>query len=164
MRLARVTVVACAAAAFFLPGSVRAEDGRAVMLRDLVQIQDGRLVYDDLAICRLDLSGKQGRKFQVHSRATAPEKGLVSRDFFVALVTRLETEIALGWAESGAVMRPSAALRALRCESLEKPIGKVDVEITLTMTDEGIQLEYKDTAKGTVDRSSNTWNDVLKSE
>lgn len=164
MQLAGATCLAIAAFGLLASSPVLAEDGRRALLRDVVQIEDGQLVYDDLAICQLNLPGKQSPKFQVHSRATAPEKGLISRDRFVAWVTSFENEVALAWAESGAVLRPSAALRALRCEPLEKPIGQVDVEVTMTMTDEGIQLEYKDTAKGTVVRSSNTWKELFPSE
>lgn len=152
MRLAGVTFLSIAAFGLFLASVVEAEDGRAVLLRDLVRVEQGQLVYDDLGICQVEAPGTQGRKIQVRSRATAPEKGLISRDYFVALVTRLESDI----------VRP--ALGSLRCEPLEKPIGQVDVEVTMTMTAEGIQYEYKDTAKGTVNRSSNTWKDLFPSE
>jgi hypothetical protein len=152
--------LAVATVGLFLSSEVRAEEGRAVLLREVVQIENGQLLYDDLAICQLNLPGKQRPKFQVRTRATAPEKGLISRDRFVAFVTTFENEVALAWAESGAVMRPSTALRALNCDPLEEPIGQVDVELTMTMTAEGIQFEYKDTAKGTVNRSSSTWKDM----
>jgi hypothetical protein len=163
MRLAGATAL-FAAIGCLVAGPTRAQDGRQGLLRDLVKTEDGQFVYDDLAICRLELPGKQSPKFQVRSRATAPEKGLISRDRFVALVTTVENEIALAWAESGAVVRPSVAMRALHCDPLEQPIGQVDIEITTTLTPEGIQFEYKDTAKNKVERSSNTWKHMVGSE
>ena len=102
----------------------------------------------------------------VSATATEAQDNFARNGFYlgvagsVGIYTELENEVALAWAESGAVMRPSTALRALNCDPLEEPIGQVDVELTMTMTAEGIQFEYKDTAKGTVNRSSSTWKDM----
>jgi len=151
-----ISIAAAASPAF-------AADATERLQRDLVQVKDGKFVYDDLSICHLNLPSGPSNKFQIRSRASAPAAGVISRDRFVALVTATEVVLSLGMAEgaSGA-QTASRALGALDCDPLDAPIGAVDIELTTTMTAEGMQVEVTSTATNKVTRSTRTWQEIYE--
>jgi hypothetical protein len=130
------------------------------LLRDLVRVDAGKLVYEDVSLCTLTPPGAAASKFQVRSRAEAPATGTISRDGFVALIARIETELSLSMADSIPGIKPSQALAALECDQLAAPIGQVDLEIKTTVTAEGLQVEIRDTRNGETNRYSNTWKQL----
>lgn len=137
-------------------------DAATRRLSDLVRVQDRKFIYDDVALCMLAPPGGPASKLQIRSHAEAPSQGVMSRDQFVALISRIETEIALGMADAIPGIRPSQALDALQCAPLAATIGNADVEVVTTVTAEGLQIEIKDTRSGQTRRVSNTWRDLDK--
>ena len=134
--------------------------GAPQRLRDLVLVRSGKFVYDDVSLCTLAPPAGSPSRFQVRSHAEAPATGTISRDKFVALVSRIETEISLGMADSLPGIKPSQALDALECDQLAAPIGAVDLEIDTTVTAEGLQVGVKNTRSGQTSRFSSTWKDL----
>ena len=115
-------------------------------------MRDGSFVYEDVSLCTLTAPDGPSSRFQVRSRAVAPAHGTLSRDVFVALVSRIETELSLGMADAIPGLKPSQALEALECDQLAEPRGAVDVEITTTITPEGLAVELLDRRSGRTSR------------
>lgn len=134
--------------------------GASRLLGDLVAVRGGKLVYEGASLCTLAAPGGAASKFQVHSHAEAPAAGAVSRDHFVALVSRIETEISFSMADSIPGITPSQVLDALECDQLAVPIGAVDLEITTTVTAEGLQVEIRNLRDGRTSRFSSTWKEL----
>jgi hypothetical protein len=129
----------------------------------MVRVEDGRFVYDDLSLCHLNLPTGPGRKFQIRSHAEAPSQGVVSRDHFIAMVVQIEQTLAFGMAERAmGLLTAAQAMNVLDCDPLKEPIGTVDLELTTTMTPEGMQVEVKGTATGEVSRSTRTWKEMFE--
>lgn len=159
----RERVIGLAVSALILAASVPvfAAGAKDQLMPDLVQVEDGRFVYDDLSICQFNLPSGPSRKFQLRSQATAPSEGLLSRDRFVALIATTEYSLALAMSERAiGVQTFSRALGALDCDPLEEPIGTVDVEIKTTMTQDGMQVEVINTTTKEVTRSTRTWEEI----
>ena len=51
----------------------------------------------------------------------------------------------------------AAFLAAYESEDLDAPIGTPDLEISIVMTGEGIQVEIRNTLTNQVSRSTETW-------
>ncbi len=143
---------------FALAASASPADERR--LRDLVRVADGKLLYDDLALCELRLPGATPPKFQIRSHAEAPSQGVVSRDSFVSLITQHEIIFGLGIAQVHPGISAMDAVRALHCTPLDAPIGTPDLELRLSLTAEGMQVEVTDTAAGKTTRSVHTWKEL----
>jgi len=159
--LARLAPIAAVAALALAPaGAAEPEPGDARLRRDLVRVEAGRLLYEDVSLCTLSAPGGAASRFQVHSRAEAPASETISRDVFVALISRIETELSLSMADAIPGIKPSQALAALECDQLAAPIGQVDLEIRTTVTAEGLQVEIEDTRTGTTSRYANLWKDL----
>ena len=50
---------------------------------------------------------------------------------------------------------------ALQCRPIEAPIGKVDLELDLYMTQDGVQVGILETASRQNDTQTRTWNQIL---
>ncbi len=48
------------------------------------------------------------------------------------------------------------------CKPLESPIGKVDFEMRLTMTNDGFQMEVSDKGSNTSATSTSLWSEVYR--
>jgi hypothetical protein len=151
------SLLALALAAAGAAGTARADER---LLRDLVRVEAGKLVYEDVSLCTLAPPAGAASKFQVRSRAEAPATGTISRDAFVALISRIETELSLSMADAIPGITPSQALDALECEQLAAPIGKVDLEIRTTVSAEGLAVEIEDTRVGKTRRYASTWKQL----
>ena len=134
--------------------------GAGRRLRDLVRVRDGKLVYEDVSLCTLQAPDGTSSRFQVRSRAEAPAHGTLSRDVFVALVSRIETEISLGMADAIPGLKPSQALEALECDQLAAPSGPVDIELRATVTAEGLEVEIRHTRSQRTDRYASSWKQL----
>ncbi len=138
-----------------------AESWREQLSSDLVRVEDGKMRYEQLSVCEFRLpDGDQmrpiGRRFQTRSKAEAPAEGLISRDQFVALVTQLETRAVLALSEIAPGLSPTQAIDTFDCDPIAEAIGKVDLQLLITLTMEGIQLEFI-TPDGASVRSTHTW-------
>ena len=56
---------------------------------------------------------------------------------------------------------PSQFLDGYESTPLQAAIGQPDVELSLFMTEEGIQFEWKDTTTGQANRSTILWDDAI---
>jgi hypothetical protein len=82
----------------------------------------------------------------------------VSRDNFVAMITQQEIVFGLASASRPGIT-PMDAVRALQCSPLTSPIGTPDIQLRITMTQEGMQVEVTDTGSGKTSRSVQTWGE-----
>jgi len=133
-------------------------------LASLVEIRDGKLVHVDTSLCTLEGTVVSGAntsyKLQIAVRAEAPDKGVISRDNFVAFNTSLATQLALSIADRIPGLKPSQALAALSCSTLESPIGEPDLRVETVMTKEGVQTSITNTRTGATDRLVRTWDEI----
>lgn len=144
-------------------GFAQTAQGVERLLDDLVELEDRRFVYDSLAICHLNLASGPSNKFQIRSRAEAPSEGVLSRDNFVALVIQTEQILVLGMTQKAIGLgSPTQALNALKCEPLRAAIGTVDLELGITMTSEGIQIEVNATGTQKLSRWTRTWEEMYE--
>jgi hypothetical protein len=54
-----------------------------------------------------------------------------------------------------------SALKALDCDPIAAPIGKVDLELNLYMTAEGFQAAFVDGSTGKTTQESTRWEDMF---
>ena len=140
--------------AFSAQPTLAADPPWAARLRaDLVRLQDGKFVYEDLALCAISSTGQANKNVQIRSRAEAPARDVISRDQFVALVSQYETILTLGLT--------AAAQGRLSCKVLDEPIGVPDLEISIVMTKNGLQYETVVPATGKVERRVLTWAELF---
>lgn len=153
-----------ALAALLLPAAptlaTEPDAGAGRRLRDLVRVRDGSFVYEDVSRCTLSAPDGASSRFQLRSHAEAPAHGTLSRDVFVALVSRIETELSLGMADAIPGLKPSQALEALECDQLAAPQGPVDVEIRTTVTAEGLEVQIEDRRTQRTSRYSSSWKQL----
>lgn len=159
MKLDRMSRLLCVAA-LALAGSRAGADP----LDSLVRIEDGKLLHTDTSLCTLDPSVVPGAskayKLQIAVRSEAPARGVISRDNFVAYNTSLAIQLALSIADRIPGLKPSRALAALSCRTLESAIGEPDLRVETVMTKEGVQTSATNTHTGSVDRLVRTWDEI----
>jgi hypothetical protein len=119
---------------------------------DIVRVADGKLIYEDVTLCAVNAAGGK-KNVQIMSRAEAPATGVLSRDQFVAKIIQYETILLLGLAAAGQ--------NKLRCRTLDEPIGVPDLELTMTMTKDGLQYEVLNPATKQVNRVVSTWDELV---
>ena len=129
---------------------------------DLVSVEDGKFLIEGYSVCRLELPqwvrSQPSGKFQVKMYSEAPKAGVISRDNFVGLTTQISMVLRLGFAARIPGLPLGQALDALKCTSIDAPIGKVDLEINTYMTKDGVQIETVDTTTGRTSRVTETWD------
>jgi len=140
---------------------VSAQDWRAQLKADAVVIQGGKMIYDEVGLYKLNVTGYEPAQVQVKVHSEAPVGGLVSRDNFVSLTTLMfSTTFIAALSESYKV--PAAQfLQGLDYTQLKTAIGTPDLELNLTMTNEGMQFEVVNTASGQKNRQTMTWEQVF---
>ena len=121
------------------------------LTRTLVRTERGQFLYEDRALC--EFKPKPGwpgaeRKLQIRSSATAPANA-VSRDTFLFFVATWEAQF----------LQQMTGTGTRSCQLLNAPIGNIDLELIMTLTEEGFQLEVKNTQSGESNRSTQTWAD-----
>ena len=131
-------------------------DWRAEMKQDLVTMEGGKMKTSKIEVCEIEGTKKS---IQMHWKGTAPASGLISRDYFVSTVSMLRTVFMAEMAHRSGV-KPTKALEKMDCTPRQEPIGKVDITVTMTMTNGGIQMEVA-TADGTTKRTTSTWDQVF---
>jgi len=113
--------------------------------QDLVKIVEGKLTITEYAVCR-----EQDSSVQIRTYSEAP-KGVVSRDNFVAFT----------------VLYAASMLQTignLECHDIDAPIGNVDVDILIYMTEQGIRLETRDSRTNLKNSETLLWSDVFSDE
>src|SRR5438034_1984121 len=70
---------------------VRAQDWRAQLKADAVVVRGGKMVYDEVGLYKVKVTGYEPAQVQVKVHSEAPQGGMVSRDNFVSLTTLMFT-------------------------------------------------------------------------
>ena len=149
----------------FVPSFATAQtDRRAMMMEDLVSVDDGKWVIEEFSMERLDVPGYEPVEYQLRLYAEVPNTGVMTRDFFVRITYETQAAILLSMLAEAYQTTPSQFLVAYESTPLQAAIGQPDVELSLFMTEEGIQFEWKDTTTGQTNRSTILWDDPIGGE
>ena len=146
-----------------------AQSNQAIEARlrsDVVTQQGGNFTIDRFSICQLfrpaALGGGATDPFQVKSHVEAPADGFISRDNFLAYSTEIIFSLRVNFAADLVQgLTPSQAMAALQCKPIEAPIGKVDLELNLYMTQDGVQVGILEAASGEGNTQTRTWNQMI---
>jgi len=144
-----------------LASSVRSQDWRAQLSADAVMVSGGKMLYDEVGLYRIQVSGYQDAQVQVKLHAEAPASGLVSRDNFISLSTLMFTMVFTTALAEAYQVPASQFLQGLDYMELQSPIGTADMELNLVMTNQGMQFEVVNTASGQRTRQTMTWEQVF---
>ncbi len=133
---------------------------------DVVTEQDGKFTIDRFSICQLfrpaDLGGGASEPFQVKSHMEAAADGFISRDNFLTFSTEIGFQLRVSFAADFIPgLTAIEAIGALQCKPLEAPIGKVDLELEVFMTPDGVQVGMLETSSGESDTQTRTWTQML---
>jgi hypothetical protein len=129
--------------------AVAGEPWEKALAGPLVKIVSGQMIYEEYELCRssADEAPEDSQSIQVKTRGVAPAGSFISRDYFVALVAVLAASQQQEMADN--------------CKSLGSPIGKADVEISIQMTKDGFQVEYKNARTGQSNAVTSRWQDIF---
>ena len=77
-----------------------------------------------------------------------PNDGSISRDHFVTMTTTYTLVNLMGLGE-------------LECKDIKAPIGSVDLELSIYMTDVGIKQVFRDKRTNTENSTTVLWSEIL---
>lgn len=138
-----------------------AQDWRAQLKSDAVVIRGGKMIYDEVGLYKIKVTGFEPAQVQVKVHSEAPQGGLVSRDNFVSLTTLMYTMTFVAALSESYRVPASQFLQGLDYTQLKAAIGTPDLELNLTMTNEGLQFEVVNTSSGQKTRQTQTWDQVF---
>lgn len=144
-----------------LTSSALAADWKAKLAADRVRLVGGKMVIEEYSLCKNTIPGASKSSLQIKSYAEAPANGPISRDFLVSFESTMQTAsiMAMGTAlAQGTKIEP---LKALDCDEISAPIGKVDLELNLYLTSDGWQMAVVDGSTGKTTQESSGWEDTL---
>jgi len=141
------------------PGS--AQDWRAQLKADAVVIRGGKMIYDEVGLYKIKVTGFEPAQVQVKVHSEAPQGGLVSRDNFVSLTTLMYTMTFVAALSESYRVPASQFLQGLDYTQLKAAIGTPDMELNLVMTNEGLQFEVVNTSSGQKTRQTQTWDQIF---
>ncbi len=164
-----LTVITFTLGIAFPPQPVLANSDPAIEARlrsDVVTEQDGNFGIDRFSICQLlrpaALGGGVTEPFQVKSHVEAPANGFISRDNFLILSTEIIFSLRVHFAgDLIQGLTPGEAMSALQCKRIQEPIGRVDLEVSLYMARDGVQVGILETTSGQSSTQTRTWNQML---
>jgi len=141
--------------------SVGAQDWRTQLRADAVVIRSGKMIYDDVGLYKIKVTGFEPAQVQVKVHSEAPQGGLVSRDNFVSLTTLMYTMTFVAALSESYRVPASQFLQGLDYAQLKAAIGTPDMELNLVMTNEGLQFEVVNTSSGQKTRQTQTWDQIF---
>ena len=162
-----VILLVLGAALSLQPALAQSNPSAQARLRsNVVTEQDGKFTIDRFSICQLfrpsELGGGASEPFQVKSHMEAAADGFISRDNFLTFSTEIAFQLRVSFAADFILgLTPSEAIGALQCKPLEAPIGKVDLELDVYMTPDGVQVGMLETGSGERDTQTRTWGQML---
>lgn len=127
---------------------------------DIVEIRDGMMVVEEYALLKLNLQGQQTNNLQVKLYAEAPTDGVLSRDNFVSFTTQITYMSLVELYANAYQLSASEYLEALEIEEIPEAIGTPDIEINVTATGAGVQIEFVNTADNQRRRVTQTWEEM----
>jgi hypothetical protein len=161
-----VATLACAALLFGSVGIAQSEDSsrRKYLLADWAIEKDGSLVVDEHHRCKVRPRTGWGTTepltFTFHFRSEAGAQDF-SRDRFVALSARAKWVMLGRTGERYPGISGMDAMGAVKCEPTAQPIENPDQEVKVVMGPHEIRIEVWDGRKGSGDRMTDTWENVL---
>src|SRR5262245_18830884 len=157
-----MTRILRAAAVFSVIASpARAQDWRQELKTDLVAIANGRMTLNDVGLYKINVPGYQAAQYQVKIHSEAPAVGTISRDNFVSLTTMMASTVFITALAEGYRIPASDFMQHIDYTELKSAIGTPDLELNLTMTPEGMQLEIKNNSSNQSNRETMTWEQVF---
>jgi hypothetical protein len=142
---------------FLAATSVSAQEWRAQLKSDAVVIRSGKMIYDEVGLYKIKVAGYEPAQVQVKVHSEATQGGLISRDNFVSLTTLMFSTTFIAALSESYKVPASQFLQGLDYTQLKSAIGTPDLELNLTMTNEGMQLEVVNTSSGQKTRQTMTW-------
>jgi len=137
---------------------------KAYLLGEWAVEKDGNLVIDEFHRCKVRPRTGWGTAepfaFTFHFRSEASTRDL-SRDRFVALSARAKWIMLGRTGERYPGISGMDAMGAVKCEPARQPISDPDQEVKLFMGPRDIRLELWDGRKGSGDRMTDSWENVL---
>ena len=140
---------------------VSAQDWRTQLKADAVVIRGGKMIYDEVGLYKIKVTGYEPAQVQVKVHSEAAQGGVLSRDNFVSLTTLMFSMTFVAALSESYKVPASQFLQGLDYTQLKSAIGTPDLELNLTMTNEGIQLEVVNTSSGQKTRQTMTWEQVF---
>ncbi len=134
-------------------------DWKAMIGAESVAIADGKMRIEEYQLCKVNVPGAAKTSMQIRSYTEAPLNAGISRDFVVSFSAITQTVMVMTFGAAAATGTDIEPLKALSCDAITAPIGKVDLEVNLYMTGEGFQLEV--VADGQSNRQSSRWEDTF---
>ena len=116
------------------------------------------MVIDKYSIERVNLPGYAPVEFQVKYHTETPHDGAISRDNFVDFSAYYGATIIQAMLAEDYNVTAAQFLAAYESEDLDAPIGTPDLEISIVMTGEGVQVEIRNTLTNEISRSTETWD------
>jgi hypothetical protein len=146
---------------FALVSSLSAQDWRAQLKSDAVVVRGGKMIYDEVGLYKINVTGFAPAQVQVKVHSEAPQGGMVSRDNFVSLTTLMYTLTFVGALAESYRVTATQFLQGLDYTQLKAAIGTPDMELNLVMTNEGLQFEVVNTSSGQKTRQTQTWDQIF---
>ena len=145
-----------------VPTGARAQgDWQQTVRQDLVSLRDGKWVIEEFSVESIAIPGYQPVEYQLRLYAEVPANTVVSRDFFVRTTFEVQAAMLLSVIAEAYQTTPAQFLEGLESKPLQAAIGTPDVELSLFMTAEGLQIEWKDNTNGQVSRNTMRWAEVV---
>lgn len=161
MRLTSL-IVPIALACLASPVAYAGSGLKDIISKDRVQTVDGKMKIEEYQLCKVTVPGATKSSLQIKSYAEVPINAGISRDFFVSFESVTQTFITLTMGTALAKGTSIEPLKALDCAPISSPIGKVDLEINLYLTADGLQMAIVDGSTGKTTQESSSWEDVGK--
>jgi len=135
---------------------------REQLKADLVTVSRGKMILNDVGLYKIDVPGHEAAQVQVKIHSEAPAGGgIISRDNFVSLTTLLGSTVFVTALAASYQVPASDFLQHIDYTQLKSAIGTPDLELNITMTNEGMQFEVANTSSGQKNRSTMTWEQVF---
>jgi hypothetical protein len=157
-------------AIFILTGqmALAQKAGSVSLLDDLVTVEDTNFVIDKQIQCEVSLplslgGGAPFNDFGMRVHFTAPAKGLISRDKFIALSMRLLTEARIRLAADIPGLTNEQTLQAMKCREAPDYKEKNEYDFSVRMTAEGVQTTIINNRTGTTHVTREQWHEVVRS-
>lgn len=114
-------------------------DWKRHLAADQVTIEADQMIYKSTQLCSIQGSG--GRTVQLHAVATAPVSAGISRETFVATAASTEGMF-IGILLTMLSAANADAAEKFNCKMVENLIGTPDMTTRVTMTADGLQVEW----------------------
>jgi len=133
------------------------------MKEDLVEINDGKMIYEEFGIYKLNFKRHDPVSFQLKYYVEATKYNeYISRDNFVAITTFLRTYILQMMVANDYKVTIAELMENSDFKEIDEPIGNLDIEINVYMTKVGIQLELLNHLNDSKMRKTIAWDEIEK--